>query len=96
MTLLERVRSVLVGVRLNKEFWAKAFNTISYLINRSPSTIIDFITPIKMWTSQVPYFNNLKSFSCTTYPYIKQDKIGERALKCVFQGYHGDVKGYKL
>ena len=51
MTLLERARCMLSNVGLSKCFWAEAVNTACYLVNRSPSTAIDFKTPEEVWSS---------------------------------------------
>ena len=45
LTLLERARCMLYNAGLSKCFWAKIINTTCYLVNRSPSTSIDFKTP---------------------------------------------------
>ena len=49
-TILERVRCMLSFSGLPKTFWAEAVMTASYLINRCPSTAIDFETPMEQWT----------------------------------------------
>lgn len=43
-TLLERARCMLSNAGLSKEFWAKAVNTACHLVNRSPSTVIEYKT----------------------------------------------------
>ncbi|WJX45134.1 E3 ubiquitin-protein ligase upl4 [Trifolium repens] len=47
MTLLERVRCMLLGAGLPKSFWGEAVNTAAYLINRCPSIGIDLKTPME-------------------------------------------------
>ena len=49
-TLLERARSMLSHAGLGKEFWAEAINMACYLINRSPSSAIEWKTPEKVWS----------------------------------------------
>ena len=44
-TLLQCVRCMRLYVGLPKEFWVEVVNTTSYVVNRSPSTTIDFTTP---------------------------------------------------
>ena len=44
-TLIEKVICMLFNANLSKHFWAKAVNTTAYLINRSPSSALDFKTP---------------------------------------------------
>ncbi|RVW85315.1 Retrovirus-related Pol polyprotein from transposon TNT 1-94 [Vitis vinifera] len=40
-----RARCMRIDAGLSKKFWAEAVNTAAYLVNRSPSTAIDFKTP---------------------------------------------------
>ncbi|KAK3016711.1 hypothetical protein RJ639_005649 [Escallonia herrerae] len=58
-TLLERARYMLSNARLSKEFWAEAINTAAYLVNRSPSTVIDCKTPEEVWSG---YANGVKGY----------------------------------
>ena len=48
MTLLERVRCMLLGAGLPKSFWGEAMTTAAYLINICPSTGIGFKTPMEV------------------------------------------------
>jgi len=95
-TLLERVRCMLLGAGLPKSFWGEAVTTTAYLINRCPSTGIDFKTPMEVWSGKSAYYSSLKVFGALAYAHIKQDKLERRTLKCVFIGYLEGVKGYKL
>eukprot|EP00253_Pinus_taeda_P033481 PITA_33481 len=44
-TLMERERSMLSGAGLGQEFWTKAVDTACYLVNRSPSSVLEDNTP---------------------------------------------------
>eukprot|EP00253_Pinus_taeda_P030053 PITA_30053 len=51
-TLMERARSMLSGAGLGQEFWAEAVDTTCYLVNRSPSSVLEDRTPqegYKLW-----------------------------------------------
>lgn len=87
---------MLPKANLKKEFWVESLHITSYLINRSLSITIDLKTLIGMYIGQVLDFKNLRSFGCTFYVNIREYKLGLRALKCVFLGYHEIVKAYKL
>ncbi|KZV56298.1 hypothetical protein F511_00295 [Dorcoceras hygrometricum] len=95
-TILERVRCMLADSGLPRMFWAEAVVTASYLINRCPSTALEFKTPQEVWTGHRPDFSNLRAFGCTAFAHIRQDKLQPRAKKCVLLGYPENVKGYKL
>ena len=45
MSLLERARSILSNAKMQQELWAEAVLTTCYLINRSPSTAINYKIP---------------------------------------------------
>jgi hypothetical protein len=66
------------------------------LINKCPSTGIDFKTPMEVWSGKPTNYSTFKVFSALVYAHIKQDKLEARALKCVFIGYPEGVKSYKL
>lgn len=95
-TILERVRCVLLYSGVPKSFWAEAATTVCYLINKSPSVPLNFLTPLEKWTGHSPQLNNLKVFGCAAYAHVKQGKLDPRALKCIFFGYPEGIKGYKL
>ena len=47
-TLLERTHCMLSKFGLSKDFWAEAINKAYYLVNRSPSIVIEFKTPFEV------------------------------------------------
>ncbi|KAH9650271.1 hypothetical protein KPL70_026312 [Citrus sinensis] len=49
-TLLEKVRCMLFNANLSKHFWVEAVTTIVYLVNRSPSSTLNFRTPQEAWS----------------------------------------------
>lgn len=95
-TILERVRCMLLTANLPKSLWGEAVNTTAYLINRCPSTALNFKVPEEIWSGVASNFKNIKVFGCVAYAYISQGKLEPRARKCMFVGYPDGVKGYKL
>ena len=74
----------------------------TYLINRTPSQVIDFQTPQQKLQSllSVPHLPNLEPrvFRCTVYvhiPKILRNKLNPCAKRCVFVGYSEFEKGYR-
>ena len=96
MTILEKVRCLLNESSLPKRFWAEGTNTAIYLINRSPSSAINFKTPMHIWTGSKPNLNRLRPFGCIAYIHVNQGKLSPRAIKGIFIGYPTSVKGYKV
>ncbi|GJW90601.1 retrovirus-related pol polyprotein from transposon TNT 1-94 [Tanacetum coccineum] len=82
--------------RLPKTFWAEATCTAAYLINRSPSTVIEKKTPTKMWSGHPSDYRMLRIFGCVAFLHDKQGKLKPRAVKCFLLGYPEGVKVYRL
>ena len=98
-TLMESVRSMLVGAHLPQRFWADALATAVYLRNRSPTKSVDGLTPYEAWSGHKPSVDHLKVFGCTAYAHISKEerrKLDLKAKKCILLGYGTDVKGYRL
>ncbi|KAH9744680.1 hypothetical protein KPL70_003806 [Citrus sinensis] len=95
-TLMDKVRCLLIHSKFSQSLWAETLMIACYLVNRSPSSAIDFKTPIEMWLNRVANYSDLKIFGCPAFAHVKQGKFEPRALKCVFLGYPEGVKGYRL
>ncbi|GJS06050.1 retrotransposon protein, putative, ty1-copia subclass [Tanacetum coccineum] len=81
---------------LPKTFWAKVTCTTTYLINRTSSTMIEKMTPMKMWSGHPRDYGKLRIFCRVTYSHVKQGKLKPKAVKCVLLGYPEGVKWYML
>ncbi|WVZ24349.1 hypothetical protein V8G54_002893 [Vigna mungo] len=95
-TILERVRCMLLGSGLSKAFWGEAANTAVYLINRSPSSALNFKTPMEVWSGRPTDYSHLRVFGSLAFAHVRGDKLDSRAAKCIFLGYADGVKGYRL
>ena len=69
-TLLERARCMLSNAGLPNTFWAEAVNTACYLVNRSPSTAIDCLTPLEKWSGTPANYTDLKIFGCPANAHV--------------------------
>ena len=69
-TIMERARSMRLHAGLPLTFWAEAISTIVYLINRSPSTVLDGNLPEEAWTSKKVNYSFLKVFGCEAFMHI--------------------------
>jgi len=96
---MESARSMLSGAGLGQEFWADAVETICYLVNISPSSVLEDKTPQEVWTSKKPSLSHLKVFGCDAYVHIRKEKrtkLDSKSKKYIFIGYKDGLKGYKL
>ena len=86
-----------------KYLWRDAILTSCYLINRMPTRVLHYETPLQTLkhifpntrlTSDLP----LKIFGCTVFVHVPahfRSKFDPRAEKCIFLGYAPNKKGYK-
>nr|GEV08083.1 hypothetical protein [Tanacetum cinerariifolium] len=85
--------------KLGKSFWAEVVNTACFVINRSPSTVVELKTPIEMWIEKPVNYLDLHIFGSHVYVmYNTQEttKLDPKSRKCLFLGYADGVKGYRL
>ncbi|KAJ9546285.1 hypothetical protein OSB04_018828 [Centaurea solstitialis] len=79
-------------------FWTHAFQTAVYLINRLPTSVLDFRSPFELLFNQPPNYSKLKSFGCLCYPWLRpytQSKLQPRSSPCIFLGYSQSKSAYK-
>ncbi|KAH9779137.1 Integrase catalytic domain-containing protein [Citrus sinensis] len=81
MTLMDKVRCMLVQAKLPKGLWAETLLTANYLVNLSPSAALDFKTPFEIWHGKPASYVDLKVFGCPAYAHVNQEKLAPRALK---------------
>ncbi|KAE8678869.1 hypothetical protein F3Y22_tig00111402pilonHSYRG00400 [Hibiscus syriacus] len=92
-------QALVTSLGLEKSIWAEAVNTACYLVNRAPSTAIELMTPMEMWTGKPADYSNLHIFGSIVYVmYNSQEisKLDPKSRKCKFLGYVDGVKGYRL
>jgi hypothetical protein len=73
--------------------------TACYLVNRSPSSALDDMTPQEVWIGKEPSLTHLKVFGCDAYVHVPKEnrsKLDKIVEKCIFIGYKDGLKGYKL
>jgi hypothetical protein len=100
--LLEVAQSLCFAMQVPKRFWGDAILTATFLINRMPSRVLQFKTPLHT-LSQYHSLTSLlnippKVFGCICYIHVYQHQRGKmdpRARKCLFVGYSATQKGYK-
>ena len=101
--LLEVARALLFNSHVPKYFWGEAILTATYLINRLPSRVINFQTPLHVLQNAYPsnhlfHTMSLKVFGCTAYVHDLNPSLGKldpKAQKCIFLRYSPTQKGYK-
>lgn len=101
--LLKVARTIMFTMHVPGTYWGEAVLTATYLINRMPSRVINFLTPRQKLLELFPTTHliselPLKTFGCVAYvliPSHQRGKLDRRSHRCIFLGYSGTQKGYK-
>lgn len=100
--LLEVVLTSLIEANVPLFYWGEALAIATYLINKVPSSSVDFRTPLQALIDVVvaPVIPNLPSrvFGCVAFVHLQKhqsNKLTPQALRCVFLGYVAHQKGYQ-
>ncbi|KAI5339294.1 hypothetical protein L3X38_018566 [Prunus dulcis] len=93
--------SFIFDAQMPRSFWGEAVCSAAYLINRVPSSVLNFQTPLQALRQFCALHStpNLEPrvFGCVTFVHLythQRNKLEPRALKCVFIGYAQHQKGY--
>lgn len=71
--------------------------TAGYLINRTPSLILDGKTPYRVLHGVEPSYNHLRVLGSLCYAHEKTgDKMASISRRCIFVGYPYGKKGWRL
>lgn len=84
---------------LHFSLWAEATNTVVYIQNRCPHSILENITPKEVFTVIKPDLSHLRIFGFLVYIHIpkeKRTKLEPSRKKGIFFGYNENSKGYKV
>jgi len=90
--------ALLAHASMPLKFWEDAFIAATYLINRTPSRVINFETPLERLFHQKPDYSSLRIFGCACWPNLRPynaHKFQFRSTRCVFLGYSPLHKGFK-
>jgi hypothetical protein len=82
----------MIDMHVPKSYWSNALFTATYLINRMPSRVLNFKTPLEELSPPLSTSKCVspKMFGCVCFVHIHgltQRKLDPRALKCIFVGY---------
>ena len=99
--LLEITRALFFQINVPKSFWGEVVLTTTYLINRLPSQILNYSSPIETLSRFFPKFEDfnhlsLRIIGCVVFVHIharQRTKLDPRAPKCIFVGYSPTKKG---
>ena len=101
--LLEVSRAIMLSMHVPKYLWGDAVLTACYLINRMPTRVLKYQSPLEYFTliypsSRITSNIQLRVFGCTVFVHVPnhlRSKLDPRSEKCVFLGYAPNKEGYK-
>lgn len=70
--------------------WVEAFSTVVFVINRLPSSSLNFDTPYFKLFSSHPDYKSLQVFGSNCFPYtwdIRSHKFNPKTIKCLCRIY---------
>lgn len=98
-TLVEKARCMMFYAKASKPIWAEAIATAAYLVNRSPSRVLEDTTPYKLWSGKEPNLGHLRIFGSKVMVHVpkqKRLKWDKKAMQMIFVGYCDSTKGYRI
>ncbi|XP_019189994.1 PREDICTED: uncharacterized protein LOC109184448 [Ipomoea nil] len=83
---------------LPDKFWGECVLHAAYIINRLTSVAINNQVPYQILIKKISSYQHLRVFGCLAYATTvgPKSKLEARAKKCVFLGYAGGTKCYKV
>lgn len=100
LTILDRVRAILIDTGLPRNLWSELVTTVTYLHNLLPNTHSPS-TPHFVLHQTRPNLSHLRALGCLAYagvPSKGRDKLGTRATRTYLVGYGHPTgtKGWRL
>lgn len=99
MHILNSACALRFQVNLPVEFWDFCALTAAYLINRTPTKLLQGKTPFEMIYHRSPPMDHLRVFGCVCYVHNQKhrgDKFESRSNQSIFIGYPFAKKGWRV
>lgn len=97
--ILNLARAMRFQAHIPIEFWGECILTAAFLINRTPTPVLDGKTPYEMLYNEAPSYDHIRVFYSLCYARNHaptNDKFASRSRRCIFVGYPYAKKGWRL
>lgn len=98
-SLLNVARALRFHSSVPINLWGDCILSAAHILNRTPSTQLNGLTPYEVLFFQPPIFTELKVLGCLCFASVvprPTDKYALKAIKAVFFGYPFAKKGYRV
>ena len=98
-TLVEMGRCMIIDSSVCEFLWAEAINTAVFLRNRSPTKVLQDLTPYEAWGGRKPNVSYLEVFGrkgIVLDKMPKRSKFSAKGNECIMVGYAEESKAYRL
>jgi hypothetical protein len=96
--IVESGLTLLAHASMPLMFWDETFLTATFIINRLPTPVLNYASPIATLFGDDPAYSFLCTFGCACWPHLcpyQTHKLSFQSTQCVFLGYSSHHKGYK-
>jgi hypothetical protein len=90
--------SWLAHASMSVKYWDDTFLATTFLINRVPTKVLNFSSPLERLFKEKTNFESLRTFGCACWPNLhpfNTHKLQFHSKQCVFLGYSTMHKGFK-
>jgi hypothetical protein len=90
--------SLLAQAQMPLKYWDETFLAATFLINRTPSKVINYTTPLERLFYIKPNYFSLRIFGCVCWPHLQPFnlcKLEFRSKQYVLLGYSNIHKCFK-
>lgn len=97
--ILNIARALWFQASLPIEYWGECILAAGYLINRTPSALLQNKTPFEILYGHAHGYKHIQVMGCLAYAHNidhKGEKFQSRSRRCVFFGYPYGKKGWRL
>jgi hypothetical protein len=96
--IVEKGLALLGHASMPQKYLDEAFLAATYPINRTPTKLLSYDTPLQKLLGTRPDYSSFCVFGCSCWPNLRpynSHKLELRSIHCVFLGYSNMNKGFK-
>ncbi|KAK9723639.1 hypothetical protein RND81_05G014800 [Saponaria officinalis] len=97
--LVETAKAIMINAGLPKRFWGECLLGATYIINKLPSSVLDWKVPAALLLQKPVAYDEMRVIGCLCFALVhshQRDKFDPKGRKCVFLSYPHGQKAYKV